>query len=254
MAKLKNLSTSLDQKITHIKVKQPRESPPEMDEKRLLNELECVTKMGKVLETEVSILKNKMSQKTGYDKVVEMQKAIALNVKLYEETKKKVALQQKQVKELEKQLEKVTQRNEKGVPQLEENDVLKMIQKENNKGKELDKKIVAEAESMGNKEGLITKLMKKVETHEKKVNEFKKNYEEAIKEAEKNGEVPVKIKEADANEIAELKSQLNELKDKIVSEGNKFKKEYKENFGKLKEFKDQFKELDQVIFFNSKII
>ena len=86
---------------------------------QMSNELECLKKLISVYQKEIFKLKEQLDERTGYDKVMEVDKKIIEAKEKYEELLSTKRELEKQVKGSGKLLNKEDYRKENGIPQLE---------------------------------------------------------------------------------------------------------------------------------------
>jgi chromosome segregation ATPase len=116
---LKRFNQDLDSKMNKIKLTKDPTVTVESKEAKLLNEIDCLNKMIKVLDKEKEVLETTVNKKTGYDRVVHLEHKITSQKQNFEDTGKLILSLKKQVIELGSQLEKANNRREHGLPVAE---------------------------------------------------------------------------------------------------------------------------------------
>ena len=119
MDQLKRFSQQVDFKMAKIKVKKQETVEPAMLTMKLENELGCLKKMSRVYLTEIEELKEKLKNKTGYEKLSEIENRIDANQKKYEELLIEKRDLSRLVKDAGNKLNKEDFMKENGVPQHE---------------------------------------------------------------------------------------------------------------------------------------
>ena len=103
---LKRLNSTLDIKMMSVNLSKPEQVTSEMEEAKMLHELECLNKMGAMYEKEIEQLKAKLQIKAGPDRVIELERQIGESKQAYEKNQKRIRDMQKKIKDIEKALEK----------------------------------------------------------------------------------------------------------------------------------------------------
>jgi TolA-binding protein len=97
---------------------------PEQEENKIIQEIECLTKMKATYEKEIEMLNTKMKVKSGSERVMELERKIIQNKQKQDEMMKKIREYQKSIKDTEKVFEKDNGARENGT---DHNEVLALI-------------------------------------------------------------------------------------------------------------------------------
>ena len=125
--KIKKLSKELDVKITHHSMAKHEEVKPQLAERKIASEIDCMGSMNIVYEKEVKQLKAKLNLMAGYRAVVQIQKKVS-------ETCQQQGQMRSQIKELltgikgkAKELQKADRDKEMGAAQMEVGSILNHV-------------------------------------------------------------------------------------------------------------------------------
>jgi len=250
---LKRFSEQVDTRMSKMKTK-PNETPEnsqEMTEQKILNEVECLIKMQGVYKTEIESLNAKLKLDLGPNKVIELEKKVAALSITRADLTAQIRKIEKNIKDLEKTIEKESHRKESEIPQMEETKLLKLLNKLTIETDDSVKKLNTDLLINKQKEEKIHEFEANISKIEKEIEELKKLATEAIKSEDPNLKVPEKLIQED-NQLDKdlLASQLDDIKALYDQEKQKIKKETAEADAELKKLKDEYNDLVHVFFNN----
>ena len=116
---MKRLNTDLDNKISHVNLEKPEPATAQEEEGKILQEIECLGKMGAVYEKEIEALNAKLKTRAGPDRVVELEKKIYDLKQKQDDMFKKKKVMEKKIKDTEKIFEKDSGNKASGNEQVE---------------------------------------------------------------------------------------------------------------------------------------
>jgi len=212
---LKRFSEQVDTRMSKMKTK-PNETPEnsqEMTEQKILNEVECLIKMQGVYKTEIESLNAKLKLDLGPNKVIELEKKVAALSITRADLTAQIRKIEKNIKDLEKTIEKESHRKESEIPQMEETKLLKLLNKLTIETDDSVKKLNTDLLINKQKEEKIHEFEANISKIEKEIEELKKLATEAIKREDPNLKVPEKLIQED-NQLDKdlLASQLDDIK------------------------------------------
>ena len=230
--------------MSRVKVTGPDHSPVELTEQKQISEIECLVKMRVVYEKEIEMLKAKLKQDVGSEKVIEFEKKVSMGKANRADMQKESKELQKKIKEKEKELSKASSSKEKGTPQIEETKMLKLLNKEAEKKEELSQKLKQENDVILAKEVKIKEFDQKIGEIEIEIAELKKLAAAAIGadigkiQQEKPGEDTKK----------ELAEYLKRLQVELNEEVRKNEREVCHEREKMQALHDTYKDIVHVLF------
>ena len=218
MVDLKRLSRELDERLSRLELKKPKEEHSSaVTEAKLRSELECLEKEAQTLEIEIKILNKKVKVNTNYARVIELEKKLAMcsqrNEMISKELKGKDVKMEQEEKKIRFQFEKL-----KEPPQKEEERLLKCIIKEDEKSDTMEARIKKEPEYIKIRQCKADALRCEILTASEQIEKLKNKAKE---NATKNT----------ANEcVDELdKKSTQELKDEFCALQNEYENGFKLN-------------------------
>ncbi len=238
--RLKQLNKEVDKKIAHAE-HQPRSAKKyEVTETKLMNELQCLDKTQKILEKELEFLQSKVNADTSFAKVVEIEQNYSRGVERNEAISKEIRALQNAVHKNELRFQQLLAQGTSS-PQREEERLLKHIQKEYAREKEILRRRQREIDALGPRDAKEVELREKIAELSGEL--------EALKEEAKLQAPSVKSAESDT--ITLSKGQLVALYEQLQvlheSEIKSHKKESTELLEEIERLRRKFKELDHVI-------
>jgi len=223
---------------------------PDNSEAVLEQKLENSKKMRKNYEKEAERLKFEVEQKTGYDKVIELEN------KLYELEKKSSDMQknnnelQKKVSVTAKEIALFHQKKTEGIFQNEEKSAIIMLNQAREKTNELNESLKNIIEAAKGREEKIKKFTQNVEELTKELDTIKKEFKPEESENPKNlsikKEEEKKQEKKDKKSIEEIKSEIENVKDEIEETAKKNKDQKLQIDKEIEKLKEQLKALEKV--------
>eukprot|EP01022_Parablepharisma_sp_SALTPOND_P001049 TRINITY_DN105494_c2_g1_i1.p4 TRINITY_DN105494_c2_g1~~TRINITY_DN105494_c2_g1_i1.p4 ORF type:complete len:229 (-),score=63.25 TRINITY_DN105494_c2_g1_i1:4393-5079(-) len=177
----------------------------ETSETKLANELECIEKTQKVLEKEVDFLKAKVETDTSYVRIDIFEKDYQASKKRNEETLKELKGKEKNIAKLDKQIRELRTKDAMD-PLKEEELIIKLLQKENAKGIDLQRRIQQQMCGVSKKDTKGNELKQQIDELIGEIEALKR--EVKVSETPKE-ELQVEKKEESKKELDELQTQYD---------------------------------------------